>query len=126
MLPIRLLGSLLLVFCLASCFDLITKETLIYGPYYVASDPAASYKTLFYRAGALEIDRFQNVSRVGYKAGYIFIKSEGQFYWFAVKNDRPTDVGDSAIKELVSKPLTEAEFTHLVDSLKIGKVEYQF
>jgi hypothetical protein len=123
---IRLLWSFLLLLCLSSCFDLVTRETAIYGPYYVASDPAASYKTLFYRAGELDVDRFQNVSRVGYKAGYIFIKSENLFYWFAVKNDRPTDLGDPAIDSLISKPLTEAEFNRLLATLKIGDIDYQF
>lgn len=81
----RSLCSLLLLLFLTSCFDLVTSEADIYGPYYVASDPAASYKSLFYLdKDGFDLDRFQNVSKVDYQAGYIFIKSGRKFYWFAV------------------------------------------
>jgi len=117
----------ILCFCLTSCFDVFSHETAIYGPYYVSTDPAASYQTLYYKLNeGLDAERFRNVSQVGYKAGYIFMKSENRFYWFAVRNDGPTDLGDPAIKNLISKPLTENEFNRLLSTLGIDKVDFQF
>ena len=126
----RLLGAFLLFISLPSCVgmgDVFTHETAIYGPYYVADDPAASYSTLFYRykEGA-DLDRFENVSAAGYSSGYIFIKSANRFYWFAVANDPGTDLGDPAIKQMFSKPLTQAEFNRLLGTLGIKELDFQF
>jgi hypothetical protein len=127
MIAFRSLCSLLLLVCLTSCFDLYTRETDVYGPYYVASDPSASYKSLFYRGkDGLDLDRFQNVSKVGYKAGYIFIKSGSRFYWFAVQNDLPADLGDPVVRQLISKPLSETEFHQLLVTLGIKNLDFQF
>jgi hypothetical protein len=123
----RSLCSLLVLLWLTSCFGIFSRETSIYGPYYVASDPSASYKSLFYRGKeGLDLDRFQNVSKVGYKAGYIFIKSGGRFYWFAVQNDIPADLGDPVVSQLISKPLSEAEFHQLLVTLGIKNLDFQF
>lgn len=126
----RLLWACLLFISLSSCVgfgDLFNQETEIYGPYYVADDPAASYKTLFYRyKDGLDLYRFENVSQVAYNAGYIFIKSQNRFYWFAVANDPGTDLGDPATQRLFSKPLTQAEFERLLDTLSIKDLEFQF
>ena len=126
----RLLGAFLLLVSLPSCVgmgDVFTHETAIYGPYYVADDPAASYSTLFYRykEGA-DLDRFENVSAVGYSSGYIFIKSANRFYWFAVANDPGTDMGDPATQRIFSKPLTQGEFTRLLRRLGIQELTFQF
>jgi hypothetical protein len=116
-----------MLLCLTSCFDLFSRETSIYGPYYVASDPSAAYKSLFYRGkDGLDLDRFQNVSKVGYKAGYIFIKSGGRFYWFAVQNDIPADLGDPVVSQLISKSLSGAEFHQLLVTLGIKNLDFQF
>ena len=107
--------------------DLFTRETPIYGPYYVAHDPSASGYSLFYRdLNGVDYDRFQDVSRVGYQAGHIFIQSGRHYYWFAVCNDRKTDMGDPAIRDLISKPLTAAQFQRLTDSLGTGPIAFQF
>ncbi|MCR5890297.1 hypothetical protein LRS06_22255 [Hymenobacter sp. J193] len=112
---------------LSACTDLFTRETPIYGPYYVARDPSASGYSLFYRGpNGVDFDRFQDVSRVGYQAGYVFIQSGRQYYWFAVRNDRSTDAGDPAIGALISKPLTSAQFQRLTDSLGTGPIAFQF
>ncbi len=107
--------------------DVLAQETKVYGPYYVADDPAASYKTLFYRSqDGVDLDRFENVSQVGYGAGRIFIKSENRFYWFAVADDHGTDLGDPATKQMFSKPLTQPEFNRLLDRLGIKELAFQF
>ena len=127
--PYALRWLLLLVLSsnLSACMDLFTRETLIYGPYYVAHDPSASCYSLFYRGPeGVDFDRLQDVSRVGYKAGYMFIQSGHQYYWFAVSNDRSTDRGDPAIQSLISKPLTGAQFQRLTDSLGTGPIAFQF
>ena len=112
---------------LSACMDLLTRATPIYGPYYVARDPSASGYSLFYRGpDGVDFDRFQNVSRVGYQAGHMFIQSGRQYYWFAVRNDRSTDPGDPAIQALVSKPLTGAQFQRVTDSLGTGPIAFQF
>jgi hypothetical protein len=124
----RLGWAFLLLTSLPSCVaDLLTQETEVYGPYYVADDPAASYNTLFYRhKDGADLYRFENVSQVGYNSGYIFIKSQNKFYWFAVANDSGTDLGDPATRQLFSKPLTQAEFNHLLNTLGIKQVNFQF
>jgi hypothetical protein len=107
--------------------DVFTRETEIYGPYYVADDPAASYKTLFYRyQDGVDLDRFENVSQVGYSAGRIFLKSENRFYWFAVADDPGTHLGDPATRRMFSKPLTQAEFNRVLDTLGIKELDFQF
>jgi hypothetical protein len=112
---------------LSACMDLFTRETPIYGPYYVARDPSASCYSLFYRGtDGVDFDRFQDVSRVGYKAGHMFIQSGHHYYWFAVRNDLNTDPGDPAIQALISKPLTDAQFQRLTDSLDTGPIAFQF
>ena len=126
----RQLWAVLLLASLSSCVgigDLFTQETEIYGPYYVADDPAASYKTLFrrYKEG-LDLYRFENVSQVGYSAGHIFIKSENRFYYFDVAADPGTDLGDPATKRMFSRPLTQAEFNRLLGTLGIKKLDFQF
>lgn len=127
MMVFRSFCSLLFLLCLTSCFDVVTWETDIYGPYYVDSDPSASYKSLFYRGkDGLDFDRFQNVSKVGYKSGYVFIKSGSKFYWFAVKNDTPADLGDPIVSQLISKPLSETEFNQLLVTLGIKNLDFQF
>jgi hypothetical protein len=124
----RLLWAFLLLVSLPSCVaDLITEETEIYGPYYVADDPSASYKTLFYRhKDGLDLYRFENVSQVGYSSGYVFIKSENQFYWFAVAEDPGTDLGDPATRQIFSKPLTQNGFTQALHTLGIKNLTFQF
>ena len=126
--PYALAGLLLVVgSSLAACTDLFIRETLIYGPYYVARDPSASGYSLFYRGpDGVDYDRFQDVSQVGYKAKHVFIKSGPRYYWFAVRNDRPTDNGDPAIRDLISTPLTPAQFQRLTDSLGTGPIAFQF
>ena len=126
----HLLVAFFLLISLPACVgfgDVFTRETEIYGPYYVADDPAASYKTLFcrYQEG-LDLYRFENVSRVGYSAGRIFLKSKDRFYWFAVANDPGTDLGDPVTKQMFSKPLTQAEFDRLLGTLGIKELVFQF
>ncbi|WBO86698.1 hypothetical protein [Hymenobacter yonginensis] len=112
---------------LSACMDFFTRETPIYGPYYVAHDPSGAGYSLFYRGpNGVDYDRFQDVSRVGHKAGYVFIQSGPRYYWFAVRNDRNTDPGDPAIQALISKPLTPAQFQRLTDSLGTGPIAFQF
>jgi hypothetical protein len=124
---LRLFRFLLLLVSISACVDLVGRETPIYGPYYVADDPAGSYPTLYYRGtDGLAFERFQNVSRVGYTAGYVFIEADQWYYWFAVEKDKATDQGNPAIAALISKPLNQAEFEHLLASLKIEQVEFQF
>lgn len=107
--------------------DAFARETAIYGPYYVADDPATSYKTLYYRhQDGLDLDRFYNVSQVGYSAGHIFLKSGNRFYWFTVANDPGTDLGDPATKRMFSKPLTQAEFNQVLDTLGVKELGFQF
>jgi hypothetical protein len=107
--------------------DVFTRKTEIYGPYYVADDPAASYKTLFYRyQDGVDLDRFENVSQVGYSAGRIFLKSENRFYWFAVADDPGTHLGDPATRRMFGKPLTQAEFNRVLDTLGIKELDFQF
>lgn len=107
--------------------DMFNWETKIYGPYYVADDPAASYKTLFYRyTDGLDLYRFENVSAVGYNSGYIFIKSANKFYWFAVAKDPGTDLGDPSTQRMFSKPLTQAEFDRVLGALGITELDFQF
>ncbi|MGI4762648.1 MAG: hypothetical protein ACRYF0_18200 [Janthinobacterium lividum] len=126
----RLLCTCLLVVSLSSCVgfgDIFTQETEIYGPYYVADDPAASYKTLFRRyEEGLDLYRFENVSQVGYSAGHIFIKSKNRFYYFAVASDPGTDLGDPATKQMFSKPLTQTEFNRVLNTLGIKELDFQF
>lgn len=126
----RLLGVFLLLISLTSCIgigDIFVRETEIYGPYYVADDPAASYKTLFYRhKDGADLDRFENVSQVRYSSGYIFIKSKNRFYWFAVANDPGTDLGDPATKQMFSKPLTQTDFNRILPALGIKELNFQF
>ncbi|RZK30191.1 MAG: hypothetical protein EOO63_07360 [Hymenobacter sp.] len=115
---------------LSSCAgfgDIFSQETEIHGPYYVADDPAASYSTLFYRdKDGADLYRFENVSQVGYNSGYVFIKSQNRFYWFAAANDLGTDLGDPATQQLLSKPLSQAEFTKLLQILGIKDLIFQF
>jgi len=126
----RLLYAGLLLVSLPSCVgfgDIFTQETEIYGPYYVADDPSASYKTLFYRyKDGLDLYRFENVSQVGYSSGYIFLKSANRFYWFAVVKDHGTDLGDPATQQMFSKPLTQAEFDRVLGMLGIRELDFQF
>jgi hypothetical protein len=126
----QLFCTCLVLISLASCVgfgDVFTRETEIYGPYYVSDDPAASYKTLFYRyQDGLDLYRFENVAQVGYSAGYIFIKSENKFYWFAVADDPGTDLGDPATKQMLSKPLTQTKFNRILDSLGVKNLTFQF
>ena len=111
---------------LSACVDLFTRETPIYGPYYVARDPSATHYSLFYRGSGADYDRFQDVSRVCYHAGHVFIQSGRRYYWFAIRNDRDTDPGDPTIAHLISRPLTAAQFQHITDSLGTGPITYQF
>ena len=123
----RLSWAFILLISLPSCIaDLLTRETEIYGPYYVADDPSASYKTLFYRDKDVDLYRFENVSRVGYSSGYIFIKSENRYYWFAVADDPKTDLGDPATEQMLSAPLTQTEFTQVLHRLGINELTFQF
>jgi hypothetical protein len=121
---------LVLTGSLVSCIDLFGEETPIHGPYYVSCDPSASFNTLYYRGigthEGLDFERMRNVSQVGYQAGYIFIQSKAHFYWFAVRSDQATDLGDPNIQHLLSKPLTASQFQRVTDSLGIGPVTFQF
>lgn len=121
---------LMLTGSLTSCIDLFGEETPIYGPYYVSCDTAASFNTLYYRGTGshegLNFERMRAVSQVGYQAGYLVIHSKVHFYWFAVRDDQETDLGDPAIQHLLSKPLTASQFQRVTDSLGIGPVTFQF
>lgn len=115
---------------LVSCMDLFVAETPIHGPYYVSHDPAASFYTLYYRGtGAhegLDFERVRDVSQVGYQAGYVFLQCQARYYWFEVRQDQETDLGDPAIEHLLSPPLTARQFQRVADSLGIGPVTFQF
>lgn len=58
-----------------SCVDLYSNEYKIIGPYFVANDSAASYKSLYYDLGdGCSIERVSNVKRVGHVKKYIIVE----------------------------------------------------
>jgi hypothetical protein len=119
----------LLTGSLTSCIDLF-GETPLYGPYYVSRNPGGDYYSLWYRGTGshegVDFERIDYVSQAGYQAGYVFIESKAHFYWFAVRNDQETDIGDPILEHLLSKPLTAKQFQRVTDSLGVGPVTFQF
>jgi hypothetical protein len=131
-LTLRRWSSLLLLIVTGSLTSYIDPfgETPLYGPYYVSQNPGGDYYSLWYRGtGSYEVVDFEcidYVSQAGYQAGYVFIESKAHFYWFAVRNDQETDIGDPILEHLLSKPLIVRQFQRVNDSLGVGPVTFQF
>lgn len=110
---------------LPACADLSRSQ--ISGPYYVAQDPAAPYMTLYYSgAASLDFERIRNVAKVGYTANFIFVESEGRFYYINRLLDQPTDLGNPKLNKALSQPLTPAAFRSVLDSLEIKSFTFQY
>ena len=100
-------------------------EKQIVGPYYIATDPAGPYKTLYYSLpSGLMAERIQNVDMVGYTADFVFVKSADKFYCINRTQDRAADSGDSVVQKAISQPLTATAFAVVLDSL--GLVDFTF
>ena len=118
---------LLLAFGCCSCFDLNNGRIPIYKGYYVSDDAAEPYNTLYLEVKeGYSVERCPNVTRVGYKQGYIFIEALSGNYWFAVQDDQGWNSLESEAALLLNGPLTRAEYRRAVRQLRIGEVEYQF
>lgn len=63
---------LLLACSCTACFDINPGKSTIYEGYYVSDDVAEPFKTLYLEVKeGYAVERCQQVSRVGYKQGYI-------------------------------------------------------
>ncbi|WP_345117816.1 hypothetical protein [Hymenobacter algoricola] len=118
----QLVGLLTL---LTSCAGLSEKE--ISSPYYVAQDPAASYKTLYYHCPkGLGCERIRNVQRVGDTADYIFIESISGFYYIIRAQDQPSDSGNPAVQKAIHGPLTQSNLRAVMASLDVADFTFQY
>ncbi|HEX8425186.1 hypothetical protein [Hymenobacter sp.] len=103
------------------------SEQKITGPYYVSSDPAAPYKTLYYELPeAVMVERITNVERVGYTNDFIFAESEGNFYYIIRAKDIPSYLGDPRVEAAISRPLSEVQFLNVLDSLRLKNFSFQY
>ncbi|MBH8558468.1 hypothetical protein [Hymenobacter negativus] len=125
---IRLLLYLVLAFSCSSCLaDVLARKTTIHDGYYVTADGGMPYETLYYKTPKGDIvERFPEVSKVGYASGYIFIEAKAGYYWFAVKEDNGWNSQDPDFAFLINGPLTATEYQQLVNRLKIGEVDFQY
>jgi hypothetical protein len=124
---IRSFLYLLLAFGCTSCFDLNPGKTTIYEGYYVSDDAAEPFKTLYLEVKpGYSVERCQNVTRVGYKQGYIFIEAPSGNYWFAVQDDKGWNSLDPAAALLLNGPLTTADYQQALKRLAVGEVAFQF
>ncbi|RYU79716.1 hypothetical protein [Hymenobacter persicinus] len=118
-------GLMLLLMLCTSCISL--GETALGGPYYVAQDPAASYKTLYYRGpDGLDFERVPNVRRAGYTAEFIFVESAQGFYLLDRALDQPTDSSDPTVQKALLGPLPAAEFKALLSRLRIPDFAFHY
>lgn len=110
----RLVSSflcLLLALGCCSCFDLHASRTPIYQGYYVADDVAEPYSTLYLEVKeGYAVERCPNVTRVGYKQGYLFIEAQSGNYWCAVQDDQGWNSLEPEAALLLNGPLTRAEY----------------
>ena len=124
---IRSFLCLLLAFSCTSCLDLNPGKTTIYEGYYVSDNVAEPFKTLYLEVkSGYSVERCPNVTRVGYKQGYLFIEAPSGNYWFAVKDDKGWNSLDPAAALLLNGPLTITEYQQAVRQLGVGEVAYQF
>ncbi|MBC6696772.1 hypothetical protein [Hymenobacter sp. BT190] len=113
----RWLASFLLIS--TSCISLSEEE--LNGPYYVDQDPAASYKTLYYRCmNGSDYERVRNVQKVGYTADYIFVSSTNGLYYIIRAQDQPSDIGNPSVQKAIHGPLTQFQFKVALDSLNFA------
>ena len=121
---VHFLASIL--FILPSCIDL--SEQQIVGSYLVADDPAGYEKTLYYFIPkGNDAERIRGVSKVGYTTDFVFAKKDDGFYQYIIRaQDFASDVGDPAVRSAMSKPLSEKQFQHVLDSLAIPAVNFQW
>jgi hypothetical protein len=116
-----LLISILLF--VTSCVDLYTKEYKIIGPYYVAKDPVASYKSLYYDLGnGCAIERIRDVKRVGHTKNHIIVEIQEGFYFINRDKDSKYLEGRDVRGELKNHDY----FLKWLDSLKISDFQFDY
>ena len=108
---------------LTSCFDQNTAKEKIDGPYFVASDPAADYKTLFFDLGdGNSIERFRNIKRVGHTDKFIIVEAQEGYYFI----DRLKDNKFLNGNDVIGNVKTHEYFLNWLDSLKIDNFEFDY
>jgi hypothetical protein len=107
---------------LTSCINL-SRDTIIEQPYFVSSDPAGSFNTLYYNLGnGNAIERVRNVKRVGHTDKFIIAEVEDGYYFIDKKND--TKFLNS--EEIIGKLSTPKYFLSWLDSMKITNFEFDY
>ena len=108
---------------LTSCFDLNTTEKKIDGPYFVASDPAADYKTLYFDLGeGNSIERVRNIKRAGHTDKFIIAEGQDGYYFI----DRLKDNKFLNGSDIIGNVKSHEYFLNWLDSLHIDNFEFDY
>lgn len=120
---LRILSALFLCGLLTCCFDLYTRHYEIDGPYFVESDPAADYKTLFYDLGnGNAIERVRNIKRAGHTDKLIIVEGQDGYYFI----DRQKDNKYLNSNEIIGDIKSQEYFFNLLDSLKVDNFKFDY
>jgi hypothetical protein len=108
---------------LTSCFDLYTTEKKIDGPYFVASDPAADYKTLYFDLGdGNSIERVRNIKRAGHTDNFIIVEVQDGYYFIDRQRDNKFLNGNEITGDIKS----HEHLLKWLDSLNIDNFAFDY
>lgn len=100
-----------------------TSEKKIDGPYFVAPDPAADYKTLYFDLGdGNSIERVRNIKRAGHTEKFIIAEVQDGYYFI----DRLKDNKFLNSHDIIGNVKTHEYFLKWLDSLQIYNFEFDY
>lgn len=111
---------LTILFLFVSCSDLSENQIRIDEKYFIETDPAADFKTLYYDLGnGTAIERIRNIKKAGHTENHIVVQAVNDFYFI----EKGKDNQDLNAQEMVEKKST-AEFKNWLREHKDFKFDY--